>query len=129
MQSPLDAGTIVVTELSDALGHVGQVLPRYLILGKVALMVVEPGLGSTTEVHHNFDETGACLGIIEGHERINDVRGQDRQQIFEIICDLFFIRIRGFFFFTRGPSGQVLPTPCSLLNDTGRHGMDGTRER
>ena len=83
MQSALDPGAIVATELSDMADHVREVLRRDLALGERVLTPGEARLRQTPEVHDDLEQAGEA---IERPNALSDVRGKPAKKCLELVA-------------------------------------------
>ncbi|MGN6030041.1 MAG: hypothetical protein ACTHQE_00105 [Thermomicrobiales bacterium] len=85
MKRALDAGAVVIAERPDAGLDVPEILTANIEIGERHFVVLEPGFGRATEIHHDLDQFPEPVPVLERDQPFRNVRGQNSEKILEVI--------------------------------------------
>jgi hypothetical protein len=82
VQRARDARAVILAEGADAVGHVVEVLARYVVVAEKALGVAVARLGQAAKVHHDLDQLARIR--LAAEQRSANMGGQRLQQQVDI---------------------------------------------
>ncbi len=91
VQRALDAGAVVVAEMTDAPFNIGEVVTGDVITGNGKLVLMEAGFRHTTKIHDDLDQRAVGRILLEEFDSGADLGRQHCQEIVDVIRKFGFV--------------------------------------